>query len=119
MRRAPAKRRGKLRRVLLGGVVLTGIAAGAGCAWYKDQVVDNPGPHMTPEAIQAVIAQELLELAWAESQSLCNGVKDNLDLCDNPRGCVLVRIDVNTVGGFVSSYDTWAFAACCRWCHRF
>ncbi len=58
MRKAPAKRRGKLRRVLLGGVVLSGIAAGAGCAWYKDQVVDNPGPHMTPEAIQAVIAQE-------------------------------------------------------------
>ncbi len=55
-------------------------------------------------------------LAYAEGQSLCNGVKDNWDICDNPRGCILVRIDV---AGFVSNHETWAFAACCRLCHRF
>jgi penicillin-binding protein 1A len=34
------------------------VGAAVGCSWYQDQIVDNPGAHISPQAIQSVIAQE-------------------------------------------------------------
>jgi membrane peptidoglycan carboxypeptidase len=44
--------------VVQGSLIVAIVGAAVGCSWYKDEVIDNPGDHIQPEAIQAVIAQE-------------------------------------------------------------
>ena len=52
----PWRRRLKrLLWVVLGLVALGLVGAGG---WYKSEILDSPGAHMTPKAIQEVIAQE-------------------------------------------------------------